>query len=180
MCLTQQPPPVTGCVKVELHSAFAPGLREVAAARSHTLLFLARWVTPLWVAGSPVAFLVATRQWPPVRCAAVLDFLQGAVPREGRQMVSSGGLLPGGTALDTFLEQCVERLSHERTKGHWQSPIFAPESYSGTPRQPTPRLMGHVPMRQSPVPSQGVVRPGWGGGLSVHSRRHRRITQTVQ
>ena len=41
---------------------------------------------PPWVAGSPVAFLVATPRWPPDRCAAGLDFLWGAVPREGRHL----------------------------------------------------------------------------------------------
>ena len=35
--------------------------------------------------------------WPPDRCAAGLVFLWGAVPREGRHLVSSGGLLPAGT-----------------------------------------------------------------------------------
>ena len=65
-------------------------------------------------AESPVTFLVATRRWP-VRCAAGLVLLWGAVPRKGRHLVSSGGLLPAGTGLDTSREQRVERLSHDRT-----------------------------------------------------------------
>ena len=39
-----------------------------------------------WVAGSPVAFLVATPCWPPDRCAAGLVFLWGAEAREGRHL----------------------------------------------------------------------------------------------
>ena len=51
----------------------------------------------------------------------VWNFLWGAVPREGRHLVSSGGLVPAGTDLDTSLEQYVERLSHDRTtERHWQ------------------------------------------------------------
>ena len=52
----------------------------------------------LWVAcssrvvRSPVVFLVAALLWPPVRCAAGLVFFWGAVPREGRHLVSSDGL----------------------------------------------------------------------------------------
>ena len=47
--------------------------------------------------------------------------------------------------LDTSLEQCVGRLSHDRTTvRYWQPPIFTPKSFSGTPRQPTPRLLGQL------------------------------------
>ena len=70
--------------------------------RGHTL---ARWPAPPWVAGSPVAFLVATPWWPPDRCAAGLDFLWGAEAREGRHLVSSGGLLPAGTGVGTSFQQ---------------------------------------------------------------------------
>ena len=41
---------------------------------------------PPWVAESPVAFLVATLWWPPVRCAAGVDFLWGAEAREDRHL----------------------------------------------------------------------------------------------
>ena len=41
---------------------------------------------PLRVARSPVVFLVATLRWPPVRCAAGLDFLWGAEAQEDRHL----------------------------------------------------------------------------------------------
>ena len=58
-------------------------------------------------------------------------------------------------------EQHVGRLDHDRTERHWQSPVFAPEGYSGTPRPPTPRLLGHVAVRQSPAPTRrlGLIKP---------------------
>ena len=87
VCLTQQPPPVTGCVKVELHSVCAPRLLQ---GRGHTYPHTA----PLapWVARSSVGSLVARRlpgrhsSVAASRCAAGLDFLRGAVPREGRHL----------------------------------------------------------------------------------------------
>ena len=60
---------------------------KAAVAHTHALLSHARWV-----AGSPVAFMVATLRWPPVRSAAGLDFEWGAEAWEGRHLVSSGGL----------------------------------------------------------------------------------------
>ena len=75
--LTQQPPPVPGCVEVRSYTApVRRAFFEAKVARTHTLLFLSRWVAPAppLVAGSPVAFLVATPWWPPDRCAAGLDF----------------------------------------------------------------------------------------------------------
>ena len=118
-----------------------------------------------WVAGSPVAFLVATPLLPPDRCAAGLDFLRGAEAREGRHLVSSGGLLPGGTGVDTSLEQYVGRLSHDRaTVGHWQSPIFTPEGYLGTPAAAHATFPGAVAVRLSSAPftSRSSTRLGWG------------------
>ena len=53
-CLTQQPPPVRGCVKVELHSACVPPLLEGVATRTHALLLHTRWVARSSV-GSRVA-----------------------------------------------------------------------------------------------------------------------------
>ena len=90
--------------------------------------------------------------------------------------------------LDTSLEQYVGRLSHDRTTDrHWQRPVFAPEGYSGTPRQPTPCLLGHFAVRHFPAPSHRGGRPGWDGGLSLGPlpprtarRKHRRIAPTVQ
>ena len=111
-------------------------------ARTHTLLSHARWVARSSV-GSRVArrlpgrhSLVAAR---PLHCRPGLS-----VGRRG-----SGRPPPGvfrwsfarRHMLDTSLEQRVGRLSHDRTTvRHWQSPIFTLEGYSGTPRQPTPRL----------------------------------------
>ena len=89
--------------------------------------------------------------------------------------------------LDTSLEQYVGRLNRDRTGRHWQRPVFAPEGYSGTPRQPTPCLLGHVAVRHFPAPSHRGVRPGWSGGLSLGPlpprtarRKHRRIAPTAQ
>ena len=77
---------------------------EAAVTRTHTLLLLHRGSpAPPWVAGSPVAFLVTTLRWPPVRCAAGLVFLWGAAHREGRHLVSSGGLFSRRHMLDTSL-----------------------------------------------------------------------------
>ena len=61
-CLTQLLPPVTGCVKVESHSACAPCLLR---GRGRTYLRTAPLShrgspPPLRVAGSPVTFLAAT------------------------------------------------------------------------------------------------------------------------
>ena len=48
---------------------------------STELVFLGRLLF-FGVARSPVTFLVTTLRWPPVRCAAGLVFLLGAVPRD--------------------------------------------------------------------------------------------------
>ena len=149
----------------------------------------------LWVARSPVAFLVATPWWPPDRCAAGLDFLWGAEAREGRHLVSSGGLLLAGTGVDMCLEQCVERLNHERTtERHWQRmgshratvPKEVPcgSSTLAAAHATSPRA---VAVRLSSVPFLGGGAPGWSGGLSLGPlaprtacRRHRRIAPTAR
>ena len=123
--------------------------------------------------------MVATPRWPPVRCAAGLVFLWGAVPREGRHLLSSGGLFARRHMLDTLADWWV-RLNHDRTKRHWQSSIFAPEDFSGsTAATPTKRLMGHVAVRQSPAPSHRGAQTGWGDSLGVHSRPVRCVASTV-
>ena len=110
----------------------------------------------------------------------------GVEAREGRHLVSSGGLLPAGTGVDTSLEQHAGRLGHDRTTvRHWQSPIFAPEGYSGTPRQPTPRLLGPLlcAYHQS-LSLVGVDQAGAGDSRWVPPRtarrEHRRIAPTVE
>ena len=98
----------------------APSSRPRSHVPTHCSFSHAGSPAPPRVAASAVAFLVATRRWP-VRCAAGLVLLWGAAPREGRHLVSSGGLLPADTGLDTSLEQRVGRLSQDRTTvRHWQ------------------------------------------------------------
>ena len=103
-CLTQQSQPVTGCVKVEIRSACAPPLlRGRGRMYPHT--------APLapWDARSSVCSRVARRlrgrhssvAASPLRCRTV--FLWGAVPREGRHLVSSGGLVARRHMPDTSL-----------------------------------------------------------------------------
>ena len=82
VCLTGQPPPVTGCVKggVTQRLRATPSSRTWprSLAPTHCSYPLAGSPAPPWVARSPVDFLVATPWWPPDRCAAGLDFSCGA------------------------------------------------------------------------------------------------------
>ena len=83
---------------------------EATVARTHTLLFLARWV-----ASSSVGSRVALR-------LPGLDFSCGA-QRLGKAatLVSSRWSSARRHRLDTSLEQRVERPSHDRTtERHWQ------------------------------------------------------------
>ena len=104
-CLAQQPPPVTGCVKVELHSACAPRLLEATVARTHTLLFLARWVARSSV-GSRVAPspswspLLGGRQ--PLRCRSGLSVRRSTSGRPP-PWCPQGGLLPAGSCWTRLL-----------------------------------------------------------------------------
>ena len=112
----------------------------------------------------------------PLRCRT--GFFAG---RSTSDLVPSGGLLPAGTGLGTSLEQYVERLSHDRTTvGHWQSPIFTPEGYSGTPRQPTPRLLGQLlcDYHQSLLAVE-LDQAGTGDTHRAHSGPVRRVVGTV-
>ena len=102
--------------------------RAFFEARTHTLLFHAHWVARSSVCSRVARRLpgrgssVAAR---PLRCRSGL-FGWGAGAREGRHLVSSGGLLPAGTGVDTSLEQYVVRINHDRTTVRQrQSPIFA-------------------------------------------------------
>ena len=93
--------PRNGAVPQRLYPA--PSSRPRLHVPTHCSFLRAGSPAPPWVARSPVAFLVATLRWPPDRCAAGLDFLWGAEAREGRHLVSSGGLLPADTGVDTSL-----------------------------------------------------------------------------
>ena len=100
---------------------------------------------------------------------------------------SSGGLLPGKKGVDTSLEQCVGRLSHDRTTvRHLQSPIFAPEGCSGTPRQPTLRLQRqllcdyHQHLLIGEFDQAGTGDTRWVHSRPVRGRKHRRTTPTVR
>ena len=92
LCLTQQPPPVTGCVKVESHSACAPRLLQ-GRGLTYPHAALSRTLGRLPFAGGQLArhlpgrhSSVAAR---PLRCRT------GLLRRRGsgrRHLVSSGGL----------------------------------------------------------------------------------------
>ena len=196
VCLTQQPPPVPGCVTVKFHSACAPRLlRGHGRTYPHTALFShAGSPAPPWVAGSPVAFLVATSV-AASRCAAGLDFLWGAVPREGRHLGALKVVFCPQAHAGHVSEQYVGRLSHDRTtERHWQRlgshratvPKEVPCG-SSTPAAAHATSPRAVAVRLSSVPFHREVRPGWDGGLSLGPlpsrtarRRHRRIAPTVQ
>ena len=122
---------------------------------------------PPWVAGSPVAFLVATPWWPPAAALPVWTFCGAQYLGKAATLVPSRWSFARRLTLDTSLEQHVGRLDRDRTGRHRQRPVFAPEGYSGTPRQPTPCLLGHFAVRHFPAPSHRGGRPGWDGGLSL-------------
>ena len=48
------------------------------------------------------------------------------------------------TPRDPLLQHSPCETGTRTTERHWQSPVFAPKGYLGTPRPPTPRLQGHV------------------------------------
>ena len=64
----------------------APSSRLRSHVPTHCSFSRAGSPAPPWVAGSPVAFLVATPWWPPAAALPVWTFLLGAVPREGRHL----------------------------------------------------------------------------------------------
>ena len=136
---------------------------------------------PPWVAGSPVAFLVATPWWPPAASLPVWTFCGAQYLGKAATLVPSRWSFARRLALDTSLEQCVGRLSHDRTTvRHWQSPTFAPEGYSGTPRQPAPRLLGQLP--RDYLQSLSIVevdQAGAGDSRCIHSRPVQRVVGTV-
>ena len=138
VCLTQQPPPVSGCVTEKFHSACAARLlrgrgRRYPRSYSHAGL-------PAPAGGQVVRRLpgrhssVAAR---PLRCWSGLS-----VGRRGSGRPPLGvhrwSFCPQARK-DTSLEQYVGRLNHDRTTvRHWQSP--------SSPRRvkPTPRVLGQL------------------------------------
>ena len=107
MCLTQQPPPVPGCVKMELHSACAPRLLR-GHGRTYprtALLLVQRVARSSRLSGRRVArrHPVTTLTWPLVRCAAAPVFLSCAVEEDDCHLVSSDGLCARRPEVDTFL-----------------------------------------------------------------------------
>ena len=201
-CLTQQPPPVTGCVKV------------AAVARTHTLLCHALWVArstaqikPCSCRSSrccPLLFLAWWRKrtfrpspsWSPLlggRQTAALPvwtFCGAQRPKKTATLVPSRWSFARKHVLDTSLEQYVGRLSHDRTtERHWQRlgshratvPKEVPRG-SSTPATAHATSPGAVAVRLSSVPFFGGA-----GGLSLGPlppraacRRHRRIATTAQ
>ena len=167
MCLTQQPPPVTGCVEVEIHSACAPRLlRGHGRTYPHTALFSrVGSPAPTWVAGSPVAFLVATPWWPPAAALPVWTFCSAQFLGKAATLVPSRWSFARRLMLDTSLEQYVGRLSHDRTtERHWQRlgshratvPKEVPCS-SSTPAAAHATSPRAVAVRLSSVPLHGGV-----------------------
>ena len=164
-----------------------PSSRPLSHVPTHCSFSRAGSPAPPWVAGSPVAFLVATPWWPPAAALPVWTFCGAQYLGKAATLVPSRWSFARRLTLDTSLEQHVGRLGRDRTGRHWQRPVFAPEGYSGTPRQPTPCLLGHFAVRHFPAPSHREVRPGWDGGLSLGPlpsrtarRRHLRIAPTAQ
>ena len=64
----------------------APSSRPRSHVPTHCSFSRAGSPAPLWVAGSPVAFLVTTPRWPPAAALPVWTLFFGAVPREGRHL----------------------------------------------------------------------------------------------
>ena len=130
----------------------APSSRPPSHGPTRCSCMLAGSPAPPWVAGLPVAFLVATPRWPPDRCAAGLDFLWGAEAREGRHLVSSGGQAHAGHVSEQYagrLDLVAVRLSpvpfHRGGRPSWDGRLY----------------LGPLPSRTA-------------------RRRHRRIAPTVQ
>ena len=105
---------------------------------------------PLRVARSPVAFLVATPRWPPAAALPVWTFCGAQYLGKAATLVPSRWSFARRLMLDTCLEQCVGRLSHDRTtERHWHR-LGLPQSrrrypaVPAHPRQPTPRLLGQL------------------------------------
>ena len=145
----------------------APSSRPRSHVPTHCS-FHKRWVARSFV-GSPVAFLVATPWWPPAAALPVWTFCGAQYLGKAATLVPSRWSFARRHRLDTSLEQHVGRLDRDRTGRHWQRPVFAPEGYSGTPRQPTPCLLGHFAIRRFPAPSHRGGRPGWDGGTLAGS-----------
>ena len=162
----------------------------------HTALFSrAGSPAPAWVAGSPVAFLVATPRWLPAAALPVWTFCGAQYLGKAATLVPSRWSFACRLMLDTSLEQYVGRPSHDRTtERHWQRlgshratvPKEVPCG-SSTPAAAHATSPRAVAVRLSSVPLHREVRPGWDGGLSLGPlpprtacRRHRRIAPTAR
>ena len=127
---------------------------KAAVERGRTLLLLHRGTpAPPWVAGSSVAFLVATPWCRQTAALPIWSFCGKQYLGKAATWCPQVVFLPAGT-IGHVPEEYVGRLDLARVERHWQSSVFALKSYMGTLRPPTPRLFGHVTVGQIPVPSQ--------------------------
>ena len=194
MCTAQEMVPVRCTTAVSCHVLFVHGALQgftLAEDTCHISLYFTLPMRscrkgPEHFGPTLLAFGGSRRLWCVKPCTRVsgLDFLWGAEAQEGRHLVFSGGLLPAGTGVDTSLEQCVGRLSHDRTtERHWQRL----GSHRATVPKEVPCGSSTVAVRLSSVPFLGGGGPGWSGGLSLGPlpprtacRRHRRIAPTAR
>ena len=99
----------------------APSSRPRSHVPTHCSFSRAGSPAPPWVAGSPVAFLVATPWWPPAAALPVWTFCGAQYLGKAATLVPSRWSFARRLMLDTSLEQHVGRLSHDRTtERHWQ------------------------------------------------------------
>ena len=110
------------CVKVDHYSADA-----------HTLLPLVPWVARSSRESGRPSSSRHHSQVTAVRCAAAPVFSLAQLRRVTAIWCPQMVFVPAGPRW-TLSEQHVGRLDHDRTERHWQSPVFTPEGYSGTPR----------------------------------------------
>ena len=126
MCFTQQPPPVTGCVKVE------PRLFEAVDTRTHTLLSRA-----LWVARSSMGSRVARRL--PGRHSSVTarplrwrpGLSVGAGARESRHL---GVLKVAGGQRTRWTLRSRGRQQQKETRTSWTRVEPVKKHWSGSSR----------------------------------------------
>ena len=167
----------------------APSSRSRSHVPTYCSLSLVGSPAPPWVAGSPVAFLVATPWWPPAAALPVWTFCGAQYLGKAATLVPSRWSSARRLTLDTSLAQYVGRLSHDRTtEKHWQRLV----SHRATVPKEVPcgsstPAAAHATSPRSSVPFFGGGRPGWSGGFSLGPlpprtacHRHRRITPTAR
>ena len=156
---------------------------ECVATRTHTLLFLARWVARSSV-GSRVARRLPGRHSSvtasPLRCRTGLS-----VGRRGSGRAApwcpQGGLLPAGTCWTRLQsskwgDRVMTAQQKDIGSGLGSHRAHSPEGGTlrsqHTPRQPTPRLPGQLLCDYH----RSLARWSWDGGLAgSHSRTVRRV-----